>query len=59
METLTQTLSQEALLGTRIGEVYRAESYEIEAQFETADRHDEWTPIESGLSPLSSRVLCL
>ena len=51
METLTQALSQEALLGTRIGEVYRAESYEIEAQFETADQHDECTPVESGLSP--------
>ena len=51
METLTQTLSQEALLGTRIGEVYKAESYEIEAQFETAEQHDDCTPIESGLSP--------
>ena len=50
METLTQALSQEALLGTRIGEVYKAESYEIEAQFETADRHDECTSVESGLS---------
>lgn len=51
METLTQALSQEALLGTRIGEVYRAESYEIEAQFETAEQHDDCTPVESGLSP--------
>ena len=51
METLTQALSQEALLGTRIGEVYKAESYEIEAQFETSDRHDECTSVESGLSP--------
>ncbi|RKU07370.1 hypothetical protein C6502_19065 [Candidatus Poribacteria bacterium] len=51
METLTQTLSQEALLGTRIGEVYRAESYEIEAQFETCERHNECTPVEPNLSP--------
>ena len=51
METLTQTLSQEALLGTRIGEVYRAESYEIEAQFETSERHNECTPVEPNLSP--------
>ena len=50
METLTQALSQEALLGTRIAEVYKAESYEVEAQFETAERHDECTPVESGLS---------
>lgn len=51
METLTQALSQEALLGTRIGEVYRAESYEIEAQFETAEQHDDCMPVKSGLSP--------
>ena len=51
METLTQTLSQEALLGTRIGEVYRAESYEIEAQFETSERHNECTPVEPNLNP--------
>ena len=51
METLTQALSQEALLGARIGEVYKAESYEIEAQFETAEQHDDCTPAESGLSP--------
>ena len=51
METLTQTLSQEALLGTRIGEVYRAESYEIEAQFETYERHNECAPVESDLGP--------
>ena len=51
METLTQALSQEALLGTRIGEVYKAESYEIEAQFETTEQHDESTPVESDLSP--------
>ena len=50
METLTQALSQEALLGTRIGEIYRAESYEIEAQFETAEQHDEFVPVESDLS---------
>jgi len=50
METLTQALSQEALLGTRIAEVYKAESYEVEAQFETAERHDKCTPVESGLS---------
>ena len=51
METLTQTLSQEALLGTRIGEVYRAESYEIEAPFQTSERHNECTPIEPNLNP--------
>ena len=51
METLTQALSQEALLGTRIGEVYKAESYEVEAQFETAERHNECTPVEPNLSP--------
>ena len=51
METLTQTLGQEALLGTRIGEVYRAESYEIEAQFETSERHNECTPVEPNLNP--------
>lgn len=51
METLTQTLNQEALLGTRIGEVYRAESYEIEAQFETSERHNECTPVGPNLSP--------
>ena len=51
METLTQTLSQEALLGARIGEVYRAESHEIEAQFETSERHNECTPVEPNLSP--------
>lgn len=50
METLTQALNQEALFGTRIGEVYRAESYGVEAQFETAERHDECTPVESGFS---------
>ena len=50
METLTQALSQEVLLGTRIGEVYRAESYEIEAQFETSEQHDEFVPVESALS---------
>jgi CheY-like chemotaxis protein len=51
METLTQALSQEALLGTRIGEVYKAESYEIETQFQTAEQHDECAPVESGLCP--------
>ena len=51
METLTQALSQEALLGTRIDEVYRAESYEIEAQFETYERHNECTPVDSNLNP--------
>ena len=51
METLTQTLSQEALLGTRIGEVYKAESYEIETQFQTVEQHDECTPGKSGLRP--------
>ena len=51
METLTQTLNQEALLGTRIGEVYRAESYEIEAQFETSDRHNGYTSVEPNLNP--------
>ncbi len=51
METLTQTLSQEALLGTRIGEVYRAESNEIGAQFETYERHNECTPVEPNLGP--------
>ena len=51
METLTQVLGQEALLGTRIGEVYRAESYEIEAQFETSERHNECTPVEPNLNP--------
>ena len=51
METLTQALSQEVLLGTRIGEVYRAESYEIEAQFETYERHNECAPVESNLNP--------
>ena len=50
METLTQALSQEALLGTRIGEVYRAESYEIEAQFDTSEQHDEFVPVESDLN---------
>jgi len=50
METLTQTLSQEALLGTRIGEVYRAESHEIEAQFEATEQRDECTPVEPNLS---------
>ena len=51
METLTQTFSQEALLGTRIGEVYRAESNEIGAQFETYERHNECTPVEPNLGP--------
>jgi len=51
METLTQTLSQEALLGTRIGEVYRAESNEIEAQFEPSEQHNECTPVEPNLGP--------
>jgi CheY-like chemotaxis protein len=51
METLTQALSQEPLLGTRIGEVYKAESYEIDAQFETCERHNECTPVESDLGP--------
>ena len=51
METLTQILSQEALLGTRIDEVYKAESHEIESQFQTCERHDGCTPVESGLSP--------
>ena len=51
METLTQTLSQEALLGTRIGEVYKAESYEIETQFQTVEQHDGCTSVESGLRP--------
>ena len=51
METLTQALSQEALLGTRIGEVYRAESHEIEAQFDTSEQHNEGAPVESDLSP--------
>ena len=51
METLTQTLSQEALLGTRIGEVYRAEVNEIEAQFESSERHNECTPVEPNLGP--------
>ena len=51
METLTQALSQEALLDTRIGEVYKAESYEIETQFQTTEQHDECTPVESDLNP--------
>ena len=51
METLTQALSQEALLGTRTGEVYRAESYEIESQLQICERHNECTPIEPNLSP--------
>ena len=51
METLTQALSQEALLGTRIGEVYRAESYEVESQLQTYERHNECTPVEPNLSP--------
>ena len=51
METLTQALSQEALLGTRIGEVYRAESYEIESQLQPYERHDECTPVEPDLNP--------
>ena len=51
METLTQALNQEALLGTRIGEVYRAESYEIEPQPQRYERHDECMPVESDLSP--------
>ena len=51
METLTQALGQEALLGTRIGEVYKAESYEIESQFQTSERHNECMPVESNLSP--------
>ena len=51
METLAQTLSQEALLGTRIGEVYRAESNEIEAQFEPSERRNECTPVEPNLGP--------
>ena len=51
METLTQTLGQEALLGTRIGEVYRAESYEIESRFQACERHDESVPLEPDLNP--------
>ena len=51
METLTQALNQEALLDTRIGEVYRAESHEIESQLQTYERHDECTSVESNLSP--------
>ncbi len=51
METLTQALNQEALLGTRIGEVYRAESNEIAAQFEMSERHNECTPVEPNLRP--------
>ena len=51
METLTQTLSQETLLDTRIGEVYGAESCEIESQVQTCERHNECTPVESNPSP--------
>ena len=51
METLTQALSQEALLGTKIGEVDKAESYEIEARFQTAERHNKCTLVEADLSP--------
>ena len=51
METLTQALNQEAFLDTRIGEVYKAESHEIESQLQTYERHDECTPVESDLSP--------
>ncbi len=51
METLTQTLGQEALFCTRIGEVDRAESYGIESQFGASGGRKELAPAESGLSP--------
>ena len=51
METLTQTLGQEALFCTRIGEVDRAESYGIESQFGASGGHKELVPAESSLSP--------
>lgn len=51
METLTQTLGQEALFGTRTGEVDRSESYGIKSQFGPSGGHNELTPAESGLCP--------
>ncbi len=62
METLTQTLGQKALHVTGIGEVYEAESLEIEAQLGTYGRHSgdetdanlircESAPVESNLIP--------
>ena len=51
METLTQTLGQKALFGTRIGEVDRAESYGIESQFGMSGQHNELRHAESSLSP--------
>ena len=61
MESLTQTLSQEALLDTRIGGTYKAEYYGTVAQFRTYGRHSdeeadtnqpcrECAPVESNLS---------
>ena len=61
METLTQTLGHEALRGTG-NEVYKVESYGIEAQFGTYGRHSgdetdanllrrEGAPVESNLIP--------
>ena len=62
METLTQTLGQKTLLDTRIGKVYKAESYGVEEQRETYGRHSvgetdapplrrECAPVESNLNP--------
>ncbi len=62
MKTLTQTLGQEILFDTRIGEVYEAESLGIGAQFGTCGRpsdedadpnllHRKCVPVESNISP--------
>ena len=62
METLTQTLSQEILPDTRIGEVYKADSYGTGAQSGTYGRHSdeeadanplhrECAPVEPNLNP--------